>query len=74
MECAKERRKLLGMDSVKVERPVHQFRYIVANVSMNGETKADVQELTKEPTIPDEKAPERQAPPNAFNSKSRKQN
>ena len=65
MECAKERRKLLGMDSVKVERPVHQFRYIVANVSMNGETKADVQESTKEQTIPEE-APERQPPPKRF--------
>jgi hypothetical protein len=63
MECAKERRKLLGMDSVKVGGSVPRILYIAPNVSVGGETKAAAQQLTKEQTIPDEKAPERQPPP-----------
>ena len=51
MECRKERRKLLGMDSLKADHIVPQVLYIDPNISPDEKTNADGQgpEQTLEP-------------------------
>ena len=54
MECRKERRKLLGMDSLKAHQIVPAVLYIDPNISPDEKTNAEVQELAKEQTVAEE--------------------